>query len=132
MKTPRQKIEKKLDNITMKIVRLRDKNICQKCDKPCFKSNAHKSHVKSKGAYPHLKFDLLNLILLDYHHHINWWHKEPTEAGAWFKKKFPDRFKYLEKAKKIKTHYSVLDLEEMYDRYKEILESLVEELNENN
>ena len=122
MKTPRQKIEKKLDNITMQIVRLRDKNTCQHCGKPCFGSNAHKSHVKSKGAYPHLKFDLQNLKLLCYHCHINWWHHEPTEAGLWFKKEFPDRYKYLEKAKKIKTHYSVADLEEMYENYKQILD----------
>ena len=124
MKTKRQKIEAKLDEITTKIVRVRDGYTCQKCGKFCSGSNAHKSHTKSKGAYPHLKFDLENMMLMDFHCHINWWHKEPTEAGLWFKKTFPERYKYLEKAKKKVVHYSVSDLEEMYERYKEILSEL--------
>lgn len=121
MKTKRQKIVKKLDKITTEIVRRRDVT-CQKCGRFCSGSNAHKSHIKSKGAYPHLQFDLQNVMLLCYHCHINWWHKEPTEAGLWFKKTFPERYKYLEKAKQDKNHYMESDLEEMYERYKEMLE----------
>ncbi len=124
MKTSRQKIKSKLDKITTDIVRLRDGNTCQKCGKLVFGSNAHKSHIKSKGAYPHLQFDLENMMLLCYHDHILWWHHEPTEAGLWFKKKFPQRYKYLEKAKKNVIHRSVGDLEQLYEDYKVILKEL--------
>jgi len=58
------------------------------------------------------------MILLCYHCHIGKWHHEPTEAGAWFKKEFPERYRYLEKAKKVRTHHSVQDLEDLYEQYK--------------
>jgi len=32
-----------------------------------------------------------------YHCHINWWHKNPIEAGKWFESKFPERLKELER-----------------------------------
>jgi 5-methylcytosine-specific restriction endonuclease McrA len=53
------------------------------------------SHVKSKGAYKHMAWDLENVKMLCYRCHILWWHKEPTEAGEWFKEKFPERWEYL-------------------------------------
>lgn len=120
MKTPRKKIEDKLDDITRELVRKEFHNRCAKCGKPVEGINSQKSHVKSKGAYPHLKFDLQNMVLLCRGHHLYWWHKEPTEAGEWFKKEFPDRFRYLEKAKKIHTHHSVEDLQNLYDQYKQM------------
>ena len=120
-KTPRQKIEEKLDDITREINRATYKNICCKCGRPIFGLNSQKAHVKSAGAYPHMKFDIKNMILLCYHDHIGWWHHEPTEAGAWFKKTFPGKYKYLEKAKNLRTHHSVEDLEKLYDRYKKKL-----------
>jgi hypothetical protein len=67
------------------------------------------------------------MILLDFAHHIGWWHHEPTEAGLWFKKTFPERFRYLEKAKNIRTHHSVADLEDMYAKYLKVLEELKRE-----
>ena len=30
-----------------------------------------------------------------YHDHINWWHKHPIEAGAWFTNTFPERWEYI-------------------------------------
>jgi 5-methylcytosine-specific restriction endonuclease McrA len=94
------------------------------CDKEVYGVDSQKSHVKSVGAYPHLQFDLHNIILLCFHCHIGTWHHEPTEVGLWFKKTFPERYKYLEKAKLIRTHHSVPELEDMYEEYKGILESL--------
>jgi hypothetical protein len=35
--------------------------------------------------------------VLCYHCHLNWWHKNPIEAGRWFESKFPERVKELEK-----------------------------------
>lgn len=127
MKTPRKKIEAKLDTITRDIIRLQFKNKCAMCGSYIEGVNSQKSHVKSKGAYPHLKFDLKNMILLCYRCHIGTWHHEPTEAGAWFKKTFPERFKYLEKAKQVRTHHSVSDLEDMYAKYLKVLENLKSE-----
>jgi 5-methylcytosine-specific restriction endonuclease McrA len=122
--TPRKKISDKLKKITREIVRQQFHNKCAKCGKHIEGVDSQKAHIKSVGAYPHLQFDLQNMILLCYHCHIGWWHHEPTEAGAWFKKEFQDRFKYLEKAKKIRTHHSVSDLEELYEDYKKILKEL--------
>jgi hypothetical protein len=39
----------------------------------------------------------LNMKVLCYHCHLNWWHKNPIEAGRWFESKFPERLKELEK-----------------------------------
>ena len=127
MKTPRAKIKKKLDDITREIVRLQFKNKCAKCGQYCEGVNSQKAHIKSVGAYPHLQFDLMNMILLDFAHHIGWWHHEPTEAGLWFKKEFPERFRYLEKAKQVRTHHSVSDLEDTYNKYLKVLEELKNE-----
>ena len=44
-----------------------------------------------------------------------WWHKEPTEAGLWFKNKFPERWEYLEELKKNIKIYKMSDLEELYE-----------------
>ena len=119
-KTPRQKIKDKLDDITLELIRKEFNNRCAKCGKEVYGTNSQRSHVKSVGAYPHMEFDLKNIVLLCKGCHLYWWHKEPTEAGAWFKKEFPERFKYLEKAKNIRTHHSVQDLEELYESYKQM------------
>ena len=124
MKTPRKKIEKKLDDITRELVRKEFHNRCAWCGKPIEGVNSQKSHIKSKGAYPHLKFDLQNMILLCYNCHIGKWHHEPTEAGVWFKKTFPERYRYLEKVKNVRTHHSISDLEEMYEDYQKMLREL--------
>jgi len=33
------------------------------------------------------------------HGHLHWWHKNPTEAGKWFREKFPHHMKYLDNLK---------------------------------
>jgi hypothetical protein len=58
------------------------------------------SHIKSEGAYKNLFVDPNNILPMCWVHHFFWWHKEPTEAGEWLKKKFPFRYEYLEWAKK--------------------------------
>lgn len=125
--TPRKKIKKKLKDITRELIRLEFKNRCAKCGNLVGGVNSQKSHVKSVGAYPHLEFDLKNMILLCYRDHIMWWHHEPTEAGLWFKKTFPKRYRYLEKAKLVRTPHSVSDLEDMYAKYLKVLEDLKNE-----
>ena len=84
------------------IIKIRDKNICQKCDKYCEGSDCHGSHVIPVSAGNKLAFDELNLKVLCYHCHMNWWHKDPTAAGIWFKEKFPERHEYLQNNRGIK------------------------------
>lgn len=73
------------------VVYARDKNICQHCDISCSWSNRHASHVIPVSATGRLALYPLNMKVLCYHCHINWRHKNPTEAWERYKKKFPDR-----------------------------------------
>ena len=45
MKTPKRKLKDKLEKIVKSIVKIRDKNICQKCLKKVEGANCHASHV---------------------------------------------------------------------------------------
>lgn len=73
----------------------RDKYICQKCGKKVEGQNAHGSHILPEGAYPLMSAEVDNLITMCYYDHINWWHKSPHEASAWFDKKWPGRYQEL-------------------------------------
>jgi len=79
-------------------VRIRDGGKCQYCCKVVSGANAHVSHVIPVSRTLRLAYDPMNLKLLCYHHHINWWHKHPMEAAEWFAKTFPERWDYLKKA----------------------------------
>jgi 5-methylcytosine-specific restriction endonuclease McrA len=97
-----------------KLIRLRDGK-CMYCGTT---ENLQCSHVKSVGAYPHLRLDDMNAITLCMKHHLYWWHKEPTEAGKWFENTFPDQALYLEEAVKNKVK---VDRQERYNTIKELL-----------
>lgn len=96
-KTEKRKIKDKLDKLVKQYVKLRDKNTCQHCGKIVEGSNCHGSHVIPVSRDGRLAFDDLNIKVLCYHCHINWWHKHPIEAGEWFTNKFPERWEYLQK-----------------------------------
>jgi len=57
------------------------------------------SHIHSIGAYPNLRFDVMNVLPLCGRHHNFWWHLEPSESWDWFKENHPGRYQYLLKAK---------------------------------
>ena len=122
-KTERRKLIEKLDKICRKYVLLRDKNICQKCGKHVDKSGAHCSHVIPRSAGNYLRWNPMNLKLLCFHDHINWWHKNPLEAAEWFKKKFPHRLAYLEKRRHKIIKYSIGDLEYLFESLKNDVKS---------
>ena len=87
-------------------------------DQPCAKcgneyARMDCSHVLSIGAYPNLRFDILNVLPLDARCHRWWWHDEPTESGEWFRKKYPERWRYLEEAKNIIRKFTIEDLQEI-------------------
>lgn len=112
-KTPISKLKKKLMELVKAQVRLRDQNICQHCKKTVFGSNCHVSHVIPVSAGNILAFDPLNMKILCYHCHLNWWHKNPTEAGDWFKEAFPDRWAYLKSKKNQTVHWKEADYLQM-------------------
>lgn len=122
--TKRSQIRKKLDLLVKDIVKKRDRYTCQHCHKLVSGSNCHVSHVIPVSASLDLAYDLNNLKVLCYHCHINWWHKNPIEAGQWFREAFHDRAAYLER-EKAKPKFPIKDwqLEEMYNQFKTIKKS---------
>lgn len=84
---------------------------CQRCGRRDAQMQC--SHVKSIGAYPNLRFDIINVLCLDARCHKWWWHDEPTESGSWFKEKFPERWEYIQVAKNIPRKFTLEDLDQI-------------------
>jgi len=122
MKTPRQAIKKKLELLVKKYVKERDNYTCQRCGKPVSGTDCHVSHVVPVSAGIRFAFDPRNCKVLCFHDHINWWHKNPTESGDWFKKKFPKRWAYLQVRKNISMPVKTFELVELYETLKKELE----------
>lgn len=88
-------LKKKLEKLVKDYVKKRDDYTCQKCGIVVEGVNCHASHVIPVSRSGYLQFDPMNMKVLCYHDHINWWHKHPVEAGKWFTDTFPDRWDYL-------------------------------------
>jgi len=120
-KLNRSKIKKELDRLVKEFVKDRDDHICQYCGKTVTGVNCHASHILPVGAHPKMQFEPYNMKVLCYHHHINFWHKDPNAASEWFEVKFPGRYGELlameSKAQKISTY----DLQVLVNYYKKIL-----------
>lgn len=117
-KTPRQALKKRLELLVKEYVKKRDNYTCQRCGKKVEGTNCHASHVIPVSRSGRLQFDPINMKVLCYHDHINWWHKHPVEAGKWFVDTFPERWEYLETvykegSKPIKQY----ELEELISKY---------------
>jgi len=112
------KLKKELMLLVKQAIKERDEYTCQYCGEKVEGSNCHASHVIPVSAGNRLAFDPLNLKVLCYHHHINWWHKEPTASGDWFKAKFPERWKYLEEHRNEVVHWKQLDYLRMIEEWK--------------
>jgi len=115
-KTTRKTIRKNLDALVKKYVKERDKFICQHCGKHLAKANCHASHVVPVSAGLMWAYDPVNIMVLCFHCHINWWHKNPLDAADWFKMAFPERWVYIEAHKPIYETRPIKDfeLEELY------------------
>ena len=116
--TNRKKLIKKLDKLAGEYIRLRDNSICGVCGKAVEGANCHVSHIIPRSRGNRLRWDEQNLMVKCYHHHINWWHKHPVEAGLWFAETYPQRWEYLKKeeargAKK----FTIMDLADLRDEY---------------
>jgi len=114
-KTERKKIKDKLEKAVKLFVKERDNYICQRCGKKVEGVNCHASHVIPVSRDGRMAFDPENLKVLCYHDHINWWHKAPLESGDWFRKKFPDRLKNLERKHLENQSLGTIPLQWFYD-----------------
>jgi len=119
--------KKKTETAVKKYVKARDGNICQKSGEYCEGANCHASHVIPVSAGNQYRYDPLNMKVLTYHNHINWWHKNPVESGAWFKEKFPERHKYLFDKPRETVKFTLEELKEMEIDFKERTEDLLKQ-----
>ena len=78
---------KKINEVLRKVMFNMWGEKCLKCGKT---ERLQMSHIKSKGAYPALRFEPLNVKPLCFRCHLHWWHKEPLEASEWFKTVMPE------------------------------------------
>lgn len=75
--------KKKLIALHSLVVHLRDNYECQHPDCHITGKYLHCSHIFPKGAYPSMQFMPDNAVLLCYHHHLHWWHKDIIKAHDW-------------------------------------------------
>lgn len=120
-KTARSKLVKELDKLSKEVVRKRDGNICQHCDKWVEGSNRQVSHVVPVSQGNRLRWEPLNMKILCYHCHLNWWHKNPLEAFEWFESKFPDRYKFIKENRGI-YKYTIAELQDLQAQLKAMLD----------
>lgn len=118
------KLKKKLEILVKDFVKIRDKNTCQHCGKYVEGSDCHGSHVIPVSQGNQFRFDPLNLKVLCYHCHLNWWHKNPIEATAWFREKFPDRYEYLFGQPRQIRKITVVEYQTLIAKYTELLNGL--------
>jgi len=111
-------LKKKLLDLVKAEVRRRDDYTCQHCLKYVTGSGCHVSHVIPVSHGNRLMFEPLNMKVLCFHCHIDWWHKNPLEASKWFKETFSERYNYLQSHKNEKVHWKEADYKEMIENYK--------------
>lgn len=112
-KTERTKLKEQLDKLSKQQVYIRDSYTCQKCGKNNG-TDYQASHVIPVSAGSKLRWDVKNMKVLCHHCHLNWWHKNPMEAAAWFQWKFPERWEYLQANRGIKK-FSLVELRELVE-----------------
>lgn len=96
-KSPRAASVAALDTLVAKIVRLRDGR-CVWCrwegrEKDCGPLTT--AHLLPKGRVPCLRFELENVLLLGFYHHLHVWHKHPALAMAWIEEYAPGKMARL-------------------------------------
>lgn len=120
-KTDRKKMQEKLEKLVRHYVCERDNYTCQKCSRQVHGCNCHASHVIPVSRDKRLAYEPLNLKVLCFHDHINWWHKNPLESGEWFRKTFPDRWAYIQDRLKANAGLGTIHLDWFEARIEEFL-----------
>ena len=132
IKTERQKLTAKLDGVVREIVRNRDDWTCQHCgkkfdrfDHPSLRA-AHTAHIVGKGGGGfRFRWDLLDVILLCHHCHIDIFHRSGKGLEDWIRERFPARAEYLDGLKALgPLRMTDTDIAEKLAQYKEKLEEL--------
>jgi hypothetical protein len=91
-KTTARKHDQELDMLVKQILIGERGEFCEHCGSSKMVQSAH---ILPKGTYKRLRFMALNLLLLCWHCHFHWWHKNPVEAAKWLEGKFPGRIDQL-------------------------------------
>ena len=112
--------KKKADIVFKQFIRTRDGK-CLHCGN---RENLQASHSIPVSHGNRLRYDEKNVITLCYHCHLNWWHKNPIEAGAWFKIVFPGNYEYVERVKNERVKFTITELEEIIKKYEDLLTAM--------
>lgn len=116
----RVRIEKRLDVLFSKIIRLRDKK-CVKCGK---ERNLQCSHIFSRSNKS-VRWDLSNAFCLDGGCHIFWWHKNPIEAVDFAQRHLgPEKYAALKMKAGFVIHRTKADLLFLEEQLEEKLKEL--------
>ena len=141
-KTKLRKLKEQADELVKQIVRLRDDWHCQKCGRyiihntPEQRKVAHTAHIIPKSQGNNLRWDLLNIVLLDFHCHQGGHIR--ADGLDWFKEKFGARWEYLNAdvlingvIKPRRNHIRKFNIEDMKYLIFKLTEKLEELQNEN-
>ena len=112
---------KKMVELAKTEAKERDNYTCRKCGRS--KRNGYKidaSHIFPEGRYHGMSAMIENIDAMCSSCHM-WWHESPAESGAWFKAKFPERYKKL-KALSLKIIQN--DWKKLYETNKEEIRKL--------
>ncbi len=86
MKRSSKKAERaRRDKEWQRAVKERDGHACQKCGYNVYPRGLHAHHIFSKGAHPHMRFDVEDGITLCLRHHLYWAHTDGCEFTEWLK-----------------------------------------------
>ena len=122
MRTKRQSLIKRLDDLTRNQIKLRDNFVCQFSGKSIADGYTviDWAHIIPRGVGGLLlRWHLANSLCLEHNQH-KYFDEHPGEKEAWFKDKFPDRWKLISELRKhkIKT-IRTSDLEELLELVKQ-------------
>ena len=89
----RAALVRECDSLCSKLVIARDR-ACVRCGGAV---GLMSCHILPKGNQPKLRFDLYNLMAMDYECHLGnkGWHKDPLGSREWFEQKYPGRYDKL-------------------------------------
>lgn len=108
-------LKKELDKIASQQARGRDGFKCQKCG--VVSNRVHAAHIFSRGNLA-TRWNLDNLVTLDYYCHLLWSHRQPLEFAEWVQNKLGKK-KYEALKKKSQTIYQFTKQD--YDKWLQYL-----------
>ena len=91
-RSKKQPLVSECDQLVRTLVLHRDGHRCVRCGGS---RKLQAAHLKTKGRYGRIRFELLNVITLCEACHIFWWHRETLEAAEWLEQKYPGRIELL-------------------------------------